>query len=99
MEFETTTKTSRKTKEVTKTASKQELTEINNSINEHKNSLSTEQQLLDKAIQELLELQPACIQTGMSYEEKVAKREQEQQTLQQALCILDQEGPVQTENC
>lgn len=99
MEFETTTKTSKKTKETTKSALERELTEIHSSINEHKNSLTSEQELLDKAIQELLELQPACIDTGMSYEQRMAKREQEQEALKQALCILDQQGPVQTESC
>lgn len=99
MEFETTTKTSKKTKETTKSALERELTEINSLINEHKNSLTSEQELLDKAIQELLELQPACIDTGMSYEQRMAKREQEQEALKQALCILDQQGPVQTESC
>jgi hypothetical protein len=99
MEFETTTKTSKKTKETTKTALEQELSEINSHISEHKNSMTAEQELLEKAIQELQQLQPACVNTGMSYEERVAKREQEQETLRQALCILDQQGPVQTESC
>merc|ERR1719335_1996236 len=46
---------------------------------------------------ELQELQPACVQTAMSYEERVAKREQEIESLKKALCVLGMEGPVQTE--
>ena len=52
-----------------------------------------------KAMQELEELKPACVDTGMSYEERVARREEEIEALKEALCILDKEGPVQTEGC
>merc|ERR1719311_682117 len=56
---------------------------------------------LDKAIQELLDLVPACIETGMSYEDRVAKREQEVESLNNALCILEKEGPTKesTQTC
>merc|ERR1719240_332596 len=96
-EFTGATKTSISTKTVTKTAYETELTEVNSAIAEDKTSMSDEQSLLDKAIQELIELQPACIDTGMSYQERVAKREQEIESLKQTLCVLDKEGPVQTE--
>merc|ERR1719498_659341 len=56
--------------------------------------LTSQQEAFDKALTELLELQPACIDTGMSYEDRVAKREQEIDSLNQAMCILDKEGPV-----
>merc|ERR1719181_551570 len=45
--------------------------------------------LRDTAIKELIELQPACVDTGMSYEERVARREQEIESLKKALCILE----------
>merc|ERR1711871_1847952 len=48
--------------------------------------------LLDSALQELEELKPTCLDTGMSYAERVAKREEEMEALQNALCILDEEG-------
>merc|ERR1719269_412104 len=54
-------------------------------------------ELRDTAIKELIELQPACVDTGMSYEERVARREQEIEALKEALCTLDKEGPEQTE--
>lgn len=33
-----------------------------------------------------------CIDTGMSYEERVEKREEEIEALHKALCILDTDG-------
>jgi len=97
MEFETTTKVSLGTKKVSKSAKEGELTETESSIDEDSTSLTEEQSLLDKAVQEIIELQPACVDTGMSYEERVAKREQEIEALKEALCTLDKEGPEQTE--
>jgi len=82
-----------------KTNKDQELTETNSSIAEDNESLLDEQALLDKSVQEIQELQPACVETGMSYEDRVAKREQEIESLKEALCVLDKEGPVQTEGC
>jgi len=40
------------------------------------------------AIQELLDLLPQCVDTGMSYKERVARREDEIASLKKALCIL-----------
>jgi peptidoglycan hydrolase CwlO-like protein len=45
--------------------------------------------LLDDALQELEALKPTCIDTGMSYKDRVAKREDEMAALKKALCILD----------
>jgi len=45
--------------------------------------------LLDKALQELETLKPTCVSTGMSYKERVEKREEEMKALEVALCILD----------
>lgn len=52
--------------------------------------------ILQTSIKELIELQPACIDTGMSYEERVARREDEIAALNKGLCILEayaQYGP------
>merc|ERR1719221_148122 len=46
--------------------------------------------LVDASNQVLEELKPTCIDTGMSYEERVAKREEEIEHLTTALCILDE---------
>jgi hypothetical protein len=97
LEFETTTKVSLGTKKVGKSAKEAELTETKADLTEAKDSMLEKQGALDKTIQELIELQPACVDTGMSYQERVAKREAEIESLKQALCILGTEGPVQTE--
>lgn len=52
--------------------------------------------LVDQAVSELEALKPMCIDSGMSYEERVAKREEELEHLKTALCILD-EAKVETE--
>eukprot|EP00747_Dinoflagellata_sp_TGD_P144676 gnl/TRDRNA2_/TRDRNA2_176527_c1_seq12.p2 gnl/TRDRNA2_/TRDRNA2_176527_c1~~gnl/TRDRNA2_/TRDRNA2_176527_c1_seq12.p2 ORF type:complete len:126 (+),score=58.50 gnl/TRDRNA2_/TRDRNA2_176527_c1_seq12:2-379(+) len=48
--------------------------------------------LLDEALKELEELKPACIDTGMSYKERVEKREEEMEALKKAMCMLDADG-------
>merc|ERR1719269_277200 len=50
---------------------------------------ASQAELRDTAIKELIELQPNCVDTGMSYEERVARREQEIESLKKALCILE----------
>jgi len=97
IEFERTTKVSISTKTTTKTTNEAEKASTVTEISDAKSDLREEQELLDKALQELEELRPACIDTGMSYEERVARREQEIEALNEALCILDNEGAVQTE--
>merc|ERR1719446_1184590 len=74
-----------------------ERSDVMSTIENEMADLRTEQGVFDKALQELMELQPACIETGMSYEERVAKREQEIESMKQALCVLDKEGAVQSE--
>jgi hypothetical protein len=49
---------------------------------------ASQNELLTTALKELIELQPACIDTGMSYKERVARREQEIESLKKALCVL-----------
>jgi DNA repair exonuclease SbcCD ATPase subunit len=56
--------------------------------NDAEEEMSSQTKILVTSIKELLELQPACIDTGMSYEERVARREQEIESLKKALCIL-----------
>jgi len=45
--------------------------------------------LMVTTIKELLDLQPACVDTGMSYAERVEARENEIQALKKALCIFE----------
>jgi len=99
LEFERTTKVSLKTKNVARDAKDESLTKTLDRLADDMSSLLDNQDLFDKAIQELQELHEACVDTGMSYAERVAMREQEIEALKKALCILDKMGPVQTEGC
>jgi len=51
--------------------------------------LRSQTDILKVAIRELLELKPTCVDTGMSYEERVARREDEIESLKKALCTLN----------
>jgi len=51
--------------------------------------LNSETKILQTSLSELLELKPTCIDTGMSYDERVARREDEIESLKKALCILN----------
>jgi len=51
-------------------------------------SMNSQSIILNTAITELLELKPTCIDTGMSYDERVSRREDEIESLNKALCVL-----------
>jgi len=51
--------------------------------------INSETDTLKTAISELLELKPTCVDTGMSYEDRVARREDEIESLKKALCIFE----------
>jgi len=62
------------------------------SIATKRSDMETAVDLLDSALKELEELKPTCTDTGMSYSERVKKREEEMEALHTALCILDEDG-------
>jgi len=70
----------------------QDLDTTKTNIVEKSKDMQTNMDLVDKALEELEELKPLCIDTGMSYEERVEKREEEIDALKRALCILDTDG-------
>merc|ERR1719433_746304 len=43
---------------------------------------------LNTAVTELMDLKPVCIDTGMTYQERVSRREDEIEALHKAICIL-----------
>lgn len=57
-------------------------------LEEAESDLDSQSIILQTSISELLELKPTCIDTGMSYEERVARREDEIESLKKALCVL-----------
>jgi chromosome segregation ATPase len=66
----------------------QDLKTTKTSIKQKTDDMQTAVDLLDNALKELEELKPTCIDTGMSYAERVKKREEEIKALQKALEIL-----------
>jgi len=85
-------KASIKGKETKKELDEQDLKSTKTTIKIKFDDLETAQDLLDKALMELEELKPTCLDSGMSYAERVEKREAEMEALKKALCILDPEG-------
>ena len=57
-------------------------------LGEADEDLESETSKLKTALSELMELKPTCIDTGMSYEERVSRREEEIEALKKADCIL-----------
>jgi hypothetical protein len=53
------------------------------------NKLKDNQKLLDMSLQALETLRPACVDTGMSWEEKVKRRDAEIQALKDALAVFE----------
>jgi len=70
----------------------EDLTTTRNTISKKMVDLQTAQNLLDAALEELEALVPTCVDTGMSFDERTAKRQEELTALGQALCILDTDG-------
>jgi len=62
--------------------------ETSTNFDDAEDSLSAQTKILTTSIQELMELKKACVDTGMSYADRVAMREQEIASLKKALCIL-----------
>merc|ERR1719488_192096 len=67
-------------------------------LTEKQADLDTTQQELDAALQYFEKLKPSCLETGTSYEDRVARRKEEIESLQEALRILNGEdlAAVQT---
>merc|ERR1719160_838894 len=72
-----------------KTKSGEVDTETGN-LAEYKDNLKEHTTLKAEALKELAKLKPACVDTGSDYAEKVARREQEIESLKNAYLILDE---------
>jgi len=59
-------------------------------LSDFKADLMEHTTLKDEALEELAKLKPACVDTGSDYEEKVARREQEIESLKNAYVIFDE---------
>jgi len=62
--------------------------ETDNKQSDAESDLGSQSKILVTSIKELIELKAACVDTGMSYADRVAMREQEIASLKKALCIF-----------
>jgi hypothetical protein len=92
VDYEQTAKSSIAAKETKKKLDEEDLETTEVSLKTKTEDLQTAVDLLDKALLELEELKPTCMDSGMSYKERVEKREEEMKALGKALCILDEEN-------
>merc|ERR1719316_862844 len=91
VEFERTSKTSIASKETGKSQAESDLKSTDAKIAEGMDDLDKHQKMLDDVLKELEDLKPACVDTGMSYADRVQKRKDEIDALKKALCELDPE--------
>merc|ERR1719235_2441289 len=92
VEFKQTADASIAGKTTKKELDEDDLKTTKTSIKTKMSDLQTAMDLLDKALEALEELKPTCMDTGMSYKERVEKREEEMKSLKKALCMLDENG-------
>merc|ERR550514_922138 len=91
VEFERTSKTSIASKETGKSQAESDLKTTDSKIVEDMDDLDKHQKLLDDSLKTLEDLKPACVDTGMSYADRMQKRRDEIDALKEALCQLDAE--------
>jgi len=88
VEFDRVSRTDISGKTTKKTLDEEDLRSTDDAIAEGMSKLQTEMDLLDTAVKRLVELKPMCTDFGMSYADRVAKREQEIDSLKRAICAL-----------
>jgi len=88
LEFTTETQKSLAEKKVALKESNKIKDETDSNFSDASDNLDSQTGILKTSIKELMELKAACVDTGMSYADRVAMREQEIASLKKALCIL-----------
>lgn len=88
VEFSQTSKSSSAGKETGSDLDAQDLKTVKVTLEKKYSDLQSQQDLLDEALKELEALKPQCIDTGMTYAERVAKREEEIAALKKAYTML-----------
>jgi DNA repair exonuclease SbcCD ATPase subunit len=92
VEFERTSKADIGAKQTKTELDTEDLSTTEINLEKSMKSLQENQDAVDQATQELEELKPMCIDSGMSYEERVEKREEEIAALKKAVCMMDPDG-------
>lgn len=87
--YETSTRTSIDAKKTEKGDKEKESKQAENAVVTAKNKKRTAANLHASAVKELQKLAPMCVDGTETYQERVAKREQEVQSLKEALHILE----------
>jgi len=88
--YKSDTETDISTKEGDIKSKEGEVASTKGDLAEYKDDLATHSTLKAEALAELAKLQPACVDTGSDYAEKVARREQEIESLKNAYVIFDE---------
>jgi len=88
LEFMTETGKSLAEKETAEGQKKKQKSDASTKLTDTKDDLGSEMATITSSIKELLQLKPVCMDTGMSYEERVSRRQDEIEALKQALCVL-----------
>jgi hypothetical protein len=89
-EFKKDTETAIEDKNDLKGTKESEKTDAELAITGAEADLKAEQVVLQNAMDELEKLKPVCVDSGMSWEERKARREQEVEALKEALRILEE---------
>merc|ERR1719409_478238 len=92
VKFERSSKASITSKETSKTNAEFDLKDTEMGILGAQDDLRKHMAMLDDALKALEDLRPTCVDTGMSYEDRVQKRKDEIEALKKAMCELDAEG-------
>jgi len=89
VEFDRKSKSAIKGASTKKELDEEDLATTRDTLDTKRKDLQNNQDMLEAALAEIEELRPTCIDTGMSYDDRVAKREAEIAALKNAMCMLD----------
>lgn len=99
MEFQTVAGASIATKGVSKQERENALSQANTEDKDMRQSMKSKQDIMDKALTELISLDKACRAGGTTAEERKAKRDEEMEALTKTLCIIEQHGSTGIDSC
>jgi len=92
IKFKQTSEADIKSKQTKKSLDNQDKLSTEGAITTGLSDLQTATSLCDTALRTLEDLQAACVDSGMSYADRVAKRDAEMTALKTAVCQLDNDG-------